>query len=90
MTRYFWLTARFPSEPGQPYRIELKPRFNRVAKRVKGMELWIDPDLFLPVYMKYTEPNGDYTEYRFEDLEVNPEIDSTRFTLELPADVEIE
>ena len=40
--------------------------------------------------MKYKESNGDSTEYRFEDLRIDPELPQDRFRLELPPQVEVQ
>jgi outer membrane lipoprotein carrier protein len=88
LLRYFRARVAFPAT-AEPYRIELAPRFARVAKRLAEMTLWIDRELFLPVRVRYVEPNGDVTEYRLNNLRVNPELDESRFTLDLPAGVEV-
>jgi outer membrane lipoprotein-sorting protein len=88
LLHYFQATASFPPAP-QPYKLELVPRFARVARRLASMTLWIDRGLFLPVRVRYVEPNGDVTEYRLDDLRLNRPIPSARFELELPAGVEV-
>lgn len=88
LLRYFRATVTFP--PGrEPYRIELVPRFARVARRLASMTLWIDRERFLPVRVRYVEPNGDVTEYRLENLRVNQPVPDARFVLELPPDVQV-
>lgn len=88
LLRYFRATVAFP--PGdEPYRIELVPRFARVAKRLESMTLWIDRRLFLPVRVRYVEPNDDVTEYRLSKLQINPELPDERFVLDLPPEVEV-
>ena len=84
MTRYFALTARFPDEDGEPYRLELEPRYQRVARRLAGMEMHIDQETFLPIFLRYEEPNGDWTEYRFVEMAINPEVPASKFVLDLP------
>jgi outer membrane lipoprotein carrier protein len=88
LLRYFHARVAFPTT-AEPYRIELTPRFSRVAKRLAEMTLWIDRRLFLPVRVRYVEPNGDVTEYRLNDVRVNPELAESRFTLDLPPGVEV-
>lgn len=87
MLKYFWLTVSFPESSGEPYHLDLRPRYQRIAKRIQGLELWIDGESFLPIRLKYVEPNGDHTEYRFRDLRVNQKLPADRFELELPPDV---
>jgi len=86
---YFTVTARFPQQPGDPYRLVLKPRYERIAKRLDSMTLWIDPERFLPVRLRYVAADGDVTEYRFEELVVNGEIPAERFELELSDGVSV-
>jgi outer membrane lipoprotein-sorting protein len=61
----------------------LDPRYERIAKRLESMTLWIDAERFLPVRLRYVAADGDVTEYRFEDLEVNGELPADRFELQL-------
>jgi outer membrane lipoprotein-sorting protein len=85
---YFAITFAAPAA-GEPYRLELKPRYPRIAKRLTGMALWIDRARYLPVRVRYVEPNGDTTDYRFENLRQNVPIPSDRFELALPKDVPV-
>jgi len=88
LLRYFRATVSFPPA-GEPYRIELVPRFARVARRLASMTLWIDRQRFLPIRVRYVEPNGDVTEYRLENLRVNQPVPDARFVLDLPPDVPV-
>lgn len=89
LRRYFDFTAAFPTD-GRPYRIELTPRFSRVAKRLSGMTIWFDRDRFVPVQLTYEEPDGDLTEFVFEEVRVNLELSNDRFELDLPQGVEVQ
>lgn len=89
LKKYFSLTADFPEAAGQPYHLVLSPSYPRIKRRLSGMEIWIDPELFLPSRLKYVEPNGDTTEYRFDDLEPNDELDDDLFEVALPPETEI-
>jgi outer membrane lipoprotein-sorting protein len=89
LMKYFAVTVAFPKEPGDSYRLELAPRYARIKKRLSSMTLWIDPALYLPVQVRYVEPNGDLTEYRFANLKRNGTIPASRFELELPQGIEI-
>ena len=88
LLRYFRANVTFPPDE-QPYKIELIPRFARIARRLASMTLWVDRRLFLPVRVRYVEPNGDVTEYRLENLRTNLEIPEDRFELQLPPGVEV-
>lgn len=83
LLEYFSVTARFPDEKGEPYTLELEPRYERIAKRLDSMTVWIDPERFVPVRLRYAAADGDVTEYRFEDLEINGEMPADRFELHL-------
>jgi len=89
LQRYFDVNVAFPEDRAEPYRLDLTPRFERVARRLVGMTIWIHPDLFLPNGLRYEEPDGDVTEYRFESLEVGGELPEGWFDLELPDGVEV-
>lgn len=84
---YFDVKLHQPEDPSAPLQLELEPRFERVAKRLSGMSLWIDPELFLPVRLRYVEADGDVTDYRFSGFRLNGEIPDERFELDLPDSV---
>lgn len=86
---YFTVTARFPEAPDEPYSLVLDPRYERIAKRLDSMTIWIDRERFLPVRLRYAAADGDVTEYRFEDLVVNGEIPAERFDLQLTEGVRV-
>jgi outer membrane lipoprotein-sorting protein len=90
LMQYFSVTAEFPDVVGEEYHLKLLPRYARIKKRIASMDIWVDADRFLPSRLKYTEPNGDHTEYRFRDIEVNVDLPPEAFELELPPDVVVE
>ncbi len=85
---YFAVTISTP-KVGEAWRLDLDPRYPRIAKRLAGITLWIDPVLYLPVRVRYAEPNGDSTEYRFSELRANVPIPAERFRLALPREVSV-
>jgi outer membrane lipoprotein-sorting protein len=85
---YFRVTLKLPGKAGEPYRLELVPKYERIAKRLRQMTLWIDGETFFPQRLRYVEADGDSTEYRFSDLKRNGRIPDDRFVLKLPKDVE--
>lgn len=89
LLRYFTVRLRLPGDGTEPYRLHLDPRYARVAKRLEGMVLWIDPQLFLPSRLRYVEADGDVTEYHFEKLRPNADLPADRFELDLPESVEV-
>lgn len=89
------LTSNFSvtlSDPGGDanYRLFLKPVGNMLKKRLQSVEIEIDRSLYLPVVIEYREEDGDSTRYEFTKLVINPDIEESRFRLELGADVEVE
>jgi len=88
LLNYFRVSVTFPDDPDAPYRLSLDPRYPRIAKRIESMDIWIDRKSFVPIRLRYVEPDGDSTEYRFSDLEINPDISPDRFELDLPSGVE--
>lgn len=84
---YFRVSARFPEEPGEAYRLRLLPKYERISQKLKSMTIWIDPERYLPNRLVYVSAGGDTTEYRFEDFQINGEIPRERFVLDLPPEV---
>ena len=89
LQRYFSLRTAFPDDPDAPFRLELDPKFKRVAKRIAGMEVHLHRHGYYPVFLRYEEPDGDVTEITFSDVTVNEEIGDEQFQVELPEDVEL-
>jgi outer membrane lipoprotein carrier protein len=88
LLEYFTVKLKLPEKKGDPYRMELLPRYQRIAKRLKSMTLWIEDDTFFPARLKYVEADGDTVEYRFSDLKRNGPIPADRFVLKLPPGVQ--
>lgn len=84
---YFRVNVTFPSGDGEPFRLRLLPKYEKISKRVESMVVWIDGERYLPTRLLYVSPAGDTTDIRFEDLRVNAEIPGDRFVLDLPSDV---
>jgi len=89
LLEYFTVRLKMPDEPDAPYRLHLIPRYEQVEKRLQEMRVDIDRKLFIPVYLRYVEPDGDTTEYRFEDLQINGDLPADTFDLQLPESVEL-
>lgn len=85
---YFTVKLSMPPKKGDPYRLELVPRYARISKRLKSMTIWVDPEIFFPTRMQYVEADGDTTEYQFRDLKKNAPIPAERFVLKIPKDVQ--
>jgi outer membrane lipoprotein-sorting protein len=89
LLQYFTVTLTLPSDRAAPYILELSPKFDKVAKRVQGMSVWIDPARHLPVRLRYVEADGDVTDLRFENFVVNGALPDNRFDLDLPQEVDV-
>ena len=89
LLQYFELTLTLPVDTAEPYVFDLAPRFDKVAKRVQGMTVWVHPEHFLPIRLRYVEADGDVTELRFENMRINEGVPDEHFDLTLPATVEV-
>lgn len=89
LLEYFDVVLRTPNDVTRPFHLQLTPRFARVEKRVREMEIWIDPELYLPVRLRYVEGNGDVTEYDFTELKVNAALPEDRFQMTIPEEVDL-
>jgi len=89
LMEYFELNVEFPATRSEPYHLLLTPRYPRIEKRLKSMELWVDGVSFLPVRLTYEEPSGDHTSYQFLNLRINDVIPEERFQLDLPPDTTV-
>lgn len=80
------------SDPGgtAPYRLTLTPTHRALQRRLDSIVLDIDRELLLPVVVEYRDADGDSTRYEFRGLQLDPQIEVTRFRLDLGADVEVE
>ena len=52
-----------------------------------GIRLWVDAERSIPVQTRLTEPTGDHTTIRFEDVRLNQALPARTFDLDLPGDV---
>lgn len=87
LLEYFTVRLKLPEKKGDPYRLELDPKYARIAKHLKSMTLWIDGETFFPERLKYVQANGDTVEYQFTDMKRNAPIPEERFVLKLPPGV---
>jgi outer membrane lipoprotein-sorting protein len=87
LLQYFTVKLKLPEKPGEPYRLELLPRYQRISRRLKSMILWIDDATFLPSRLRYAEADGDVIEYQFSAMKRNQPIPDDRFVLKLPPGV---
>ena len=90
LRKYFSVRLELNEDRSQPYKLELTPRYSRIAKRLEKMIVWVDPELFLLARLRLVEPDGDLTEYRFNHLRVNGGLPPDRFDLNLPSGIVVE
>lgn len=88
LLEYFTASLHTSTKKGTPFRLDLTPRYARIAKRLKSMSLWIDDEKFFPVHLEYVDAQGDKTTYDLKDLKVNGPIPADRFALKLPPGVQ--
>ena len=89
LLQYFILTLTLPLDEKEPYVFDMAPRFDKVAKRLQGMTLWIHSEHFLPTRLRYIEADGDVTDIRFENMRINQGVPDEHFVLEMPTTVEV-
>lgn len=70
--------------------LDLKPKTRAMARRVRGIRIWIEKETYLTSKFEYVEGDGDITRYEFTHIRINQPIAQARFTLDLPANVKIE
>ncbi len=88
LLEYFDARVSF-AQLDQPYQVKLEANSPRVARRLSGMTLWIDRELYRPVKIIVESADGDVTEFQFENFRVNGELPEGVFDVELPPDVEV-
>ncbi|HEX4955852.1 MAG TPA: outer membrane lipoprotein carrier protein LolA [Thermoanaerobaculia bacterium] len=89
LLEYFEVQVAFPNDVTAPYRLDLSPRFERIAKRLTALTIWIDAARFVPTRLRYETPGGGVTEYSFDLLKINPVLPESRFRLDLPQNVQV-
>lgn len=89
LTSHFTITLADPGGRAH-YRLTLRPIGNMLSRKLSSVEIEVDRELFLPVVIEYRETDGDSTRYEFKRLVINPDIDDSRFRLELGANVRLE
>jgi outer membrane lipoprotein-sorting protein len=67
--------------------LELVPRSEQAAARLRRIELWLSPETWQPVQQKFWEPSGDYMIARYTGLKLNSSIPGRAFRLPLKGNV---
>lgn len=68
------------------YVLDLKTRKGQ-SGLFAAIRLWVDKARFIPVQTRLTEPTGDHTTVRFEQVVINGPLAARAFELMLPKDV---
>lgn len=89
LMQYFTVQVEFPEAEGDPYYLHLTADYRRVEKYAKTIDIWIDPETFLPRRFKVVHVSGDERLIELEDMVLNEQIDDEEFILSLPDDVEV-
>ena len=69
--------------------IVMKPKMKRLEKHLSEVRIWIDDKINQVRQLEYREADGDRTTFSFEDIQVNPVINASRYEIKLPQDVRI-
>jgi outer membrane lipoprotein-sorting protein len=73
---------------GPTYVLDLTPNPEESSSGLfSSIRLWIEQERHVPVQTRLTEPTGDFTTIRFDDVVINGKLPGDAFELELPADV---
>jgi outer membrane lipoprotein carrier protein len=68
------------------YVLDLKPKAGQ-SGLFAAIRLYVDEARFVPVQTRLTEPTGDFTTVRFENVRTNEKLPPGAFELSLPKDV---
>ncbi|HZI94686.1 MAG TPA: outer membrane lipoprotein carrier protein LolA [Patescibacteria group bacterium] len=69
--------------------IVMKPKMKRLEKRLLEVRIWLDDKINQVRQLEYREADGDRTVFLFADIQVNSEINASRYEIKLPQDVRI-
>jgi outer membrane lipoprotein-sorting protein len=68
--------------------ITLNPKNAKLRSYFKTLNLWIEAETGIPARQRIEEPNGDYTDIQFLNIEINKKVKDKTFEIKLPKDVE--
>ena len=74
---------------GQSHLLVLEPKKKRISKRVTQVRFWLDPERYLPTRVEYLGKSGNTRVVEFHEIQVNPDLATTLYTVDLPADVKV-
>jgi outer membrane lipoprotein-sorting protein len=89
LARYFDFT--FTDNAANPaWMLDLNPKSNIVAKRVRHIKIWIDKKTYLTTRLEYVEGDGDITRYEFTNIRLNEPVAQAKFVLNMPSNTRVE
>jgi outer membrane lipoprotein-sorting protein len=71
------------------YLLCFEPKKRRARKRVEEVMFWLNSSTFLPVRIEYHGSNGSTRVVEFKEIRLNPDLASSLYTMQIPADVPI-
>lgn len=71
------------------YVLQLEPKKRRARKRVEEVRFWIDATSYLPVKVEYDGKDGSTRTVEFTEMNVNPDLAASLYTVEIPAGVTV-
>jgi outer membrane lipoprotein-sorting protein len=81
-------TGTFGDRPG--VKLELTPKSPDVKKQVQKIDLWLSPDTAYPLGHKVYQQGGDYQQFEFSDIKMNPSLSDSSLKLNLAKNVKKE
>jgi outer membrane lipoprotein carrier protein len=89
LQKYFEISMPDTQSKDGAYLLLLTPKWQRIKDRLALVRFWVDEKSCLPSKLEYVETDGDSTTLTFSRFQVNPDIAETRFSIELPRDVQV-
>jgi len=78
-----------PSTAKDTYLLVLEPRKRRARRRVEEVRFTLDAQRLIPLRVDYRAKDGSGRSIEFSDVQINPDLAATLFTMDIPADVKI-
>ncbi|UCG13272.1 MAG: outer membrane lipoprotein carrier protein LolA [Deltaproteobacteria bacterium] len=76
--------TRLPDTPDSPMRNRLELLPLEAEFPVRKVKLWVDPTSYLVVRIQTEDPLGNLNEISFDNIELNPALESNLFRLQIP------
>jgi outer membrane lipoprotein-sorting protein len=68
-------------------RLELVPKSQKVLEQIQKVYLWIPDNAGHPVQQQFMQPGGNYYKVVYSDMQINPNLPDSEFSLKLPPGV---